>query len=258
MGKNKDGNLKNKNDLTNINNSPPEFFAKNGRKNRQKRAVILLSGGIDSSTCLAIARERGFELYALTVDYNQRHRVELEAAKRIAKTFNVARHEVIELNLRQFGGSALTADIDVPKNVDQSDIGDEIPITYVPSRNIIMLTLAVSWAETVGAQHIFIGVNAVDYSGYPDCRPEFITAFQLAVNRGTKAGVEGYGFNIEAPLIKLNKAEIIRLGIDLGVDFSLTHSCYDPVVGRTACGQCESCLLRRKGFSDAGLVDPIR
>ncbi len=227
-------------------------------ENGVKRAVILLSGGIDSSTCLAIARKNGFELYALTVDYNQRHRIEIDAARHVASAFDVARHEVIVLDLRQFGGSALTADIDVPKNVEQGSIGNEIPITYVPSRNIIMLTLAVSWAETVGAHHIFIGVNAVDYSGYPDCRPVFIDALQTAVNRGTKSGVEGNGFNIETPLIKLNKSEIISMGSKLGVDFRLTHSCYDPLDKGTACGRCESCMLRRKGFSEAGIIDPVR
>jgi len=222
------------------------------------KAVILLSGGIDSSTTLAVARDKGFDLFSLTLDYNQRHKVELIAARRVAEAMQVTRHEVIRLDLSVFGGSALIDDIEVPKCRSTKEIGDDIPVTYVPARNTIMLSIALGWAEALGAHHIFIGANAVDYSGYPDCRPEFIGAFQDLANLASKDGVGGRSFKIEAPLINMTKAEIIRLGTKLGLDYSLTHSCYDPSPAGLACGECDSCLLRRRGFIEAGVHDPTK
>jgi 7-cyano-7-deazaguanine synthase len=220
-----------------------------------KKAVVLLSGGLDSTTTLAIAIQQGFEPYALSFRYGQRHVCELEAARRVARKFEVVEHQVIDFNLRTFGGSALTDDIEVPKDraVDES-----IPVTYVPARNTIFLSFALAWAEVLGAEDIFIGVNARDYSGYPDCRPEFIRAFETMANLGTKAGVEGRSVvKIRTPLIEMTKAGIIEKGLELGVDFVLTQSCYDPQVGCHPCGRCDSCRIRRKGFRDAGLEDPL-
>lgn len=221
-----------------------------------KRAVVLLSGGLDSATCLAIARSEGFSPYALSFSYGQRHSAELEAARRVAQSLGAAKHLEMELDLRKIGGSALTADIEVPKPGSVEEIGREIPVTYVPARNTIFLSFALGWAEVVGARDLYIGVNALDYSGYPDCRPEFLEAFERVANLGTKAGVEGDRFRIHAPLVRLTKAQIIRRGLDLGVDYSLTHSCYDPDADGRACGRCDSCLLRKKGFSEAGVSDP--
>ncbi len=222
-----------------------------------KKAVVLLSGGLDSATVLAIARERRFELHALSFDYGQRHRVELQAAQRIAQSFG-AKHSVISFDLRQFGGSALTGDIDVPKNRSHDQMSAGIPITYVPARNTIFLSFALGVAETIGSFDIFVGVNALDYSGYPDCRPEFIRAFESLANVATKVGVEGRRFTVHAPLIQMTKAQIIREGTRLGVDYSATTSCYDPSPDGRACGRCDSCQLRRKGFAEAGIVDPTR
>jgi 7-cyano-7-deazaguanine synthase len=222
-----------------------------------KRAVALVSGGLDSSTVLALAIKQGFEPYALSFDYGQRHRCELEAAARIAQSLGVAHHVIARIDLRLFGGSALTADIDVPKSRDLHRISSEIPITYVPARNTIFLSFALGWCEVLKAQDIFIGVNAIDYSGYPDCRPEFLEAFEKLANLATKAGVEGAAkYRIHAPLLHMSKAQIIRAGIDASVDFSLTHSCYDPSPGGLACGACDSCILRRRGFEEAGVPDP--
>lgn len=223
------------------------------------RAVVLLSGGLDSTTTLAIARARGFEPYALTFRYGQRHAVETQAARRIAQSFGVAEHVVVDIDLRLFGGSALTADIEVPKNRPAREIGEGIPITYVPARNTIFLSFALAWAEVLGAQDIFIGVNALDYSGYPDCRPEYIAAYQAMANLATKAGVEGrQQLMIHTPLIDLTKAQIIRQGTALDIDYAPTISCYDPSPAGEACGECDSCLLRKKGFLEAGLADPTR
>src|SRR5947207_15719523 len=222
------------------------------------RAVIVLSGGVDSTTTLAVARHSGFETYALTFGYGQRHAVEVEAARRVARALGAARHEVVAIDLRAFGGSALTADIAVPKDRSQAEIGRGIPVTYVPARNTIFLSYALAWAEVLGAQDIFIGVNALDYSGYPDCRPEYVGAFERMANLATKAGVEGQKLKIHTPLIHLTKAEIIAEGTALGVDFSLTLSCYDPTPDGAACGRCDACLLRRKGFEHAGVADPTR
>jgi 7-cyano-7-deazaguanine synthase len=221
----------------------------------QKKAVILYSGGLDSTTCLAIAKDQGYAPYALSFSYGQRHSHELEVAKRNARPMGAVDHLLVEFDLRKMGGSALTADIDVPKD----GVGDEIPITYVPARNTIFLSFALGWAETLGAFDIFIGVNALDYSGYPDCRPEFIAAYETMANLATKAGVEGHGhLKIHTPLIDLSKADIIRKGISLGVDYGLTHSCYDPAEDGSACGLCDSCRLRLKGFAEAGVPDPVR
>jgi 7-cyano-7-deazaguanine synthase len=234
-------------------------IAMNQQTAETRPAVVLLSGGLDSATTAAIAREEGFRLYALSVDYGQRHRFELEAARRIARSLDVAEQRIVAIDLRGIGGSALTDDIDVPQNrtVDEMSVG--IPITYVPARNTIMLSLALGYAEVIGAADIFIGVNAVDYSGYPDCRPEFIAAFQQLANLATKAGVEGSSdYHIRAPLIRMTKAEIIRRGVDLGVDYALTHSCYAPDASGASCGRCDSCQIRLQGFADAGLADPAR
>src|SRR5580704_939952 len=221
-------------------------------------AVCLLSGGLDSSTCLGVALRDGFTCYALSFDYGQRHRAELDAASRIARHFGVSEHRTAHIDLRAFGGSALTADIDVPKHRSLGQIGGGIPITYVPARNTIFLSLALAWAEVLESSDVFIGVNAIDYSGYPDCRPEFIAAFEDMANLATKSGVEGRThLKIHTPLIQLSKREIIRLGTQLGVDFALTHSCYDPDARGRSCGLCDSCRLRLKGFADAGLEDPL-
>jgi len=223
-----------------------------------KSAVVLLSGGIDSTTTLAIAITEGYEAYALSFDYGQRHRIEMQAARRAADSLGAKEHRIAKIDLRVFGGSALTGDIDVPKQRSETEIADGIPVTYVPARNTIFLAYALGWAEVIQAADIFLGVNAIDYSGYPDCRPEFIEAFQTVANVGTKAGVEGGRFQIHTPLIKFSKAEIIRKAVELGVDLSLTHSCYDPSPDGLACGECDSCLLRLKGFREAGIQDPIR
>ena len=221
------------------------------------RAVVLVSGGLDSATTLAIARDEDFENYALSFAYGQRHHVEVEAARRVARSLDAAEHRVTEIDLRAFGGSALTDEIDVPKNRSAARIGSGIPITYVPARNTIFLSYALAWAEVLDARDIFIGVNALDYSGYPDCRPEFIECFEKLANVATRAGISGNSFRIRTPLIAMTKVEIIRRGAELKVDFSLTHSCYDPEADGVACGECDSCLLRLKGFADAGLSDPI-
>jgi 7-cyano-7-deazaguanine synthase len=222
-------------------------------------AVVLLSGGVDSSTLLALARRDGYDAYALTFRYGQRHAHEVEAARRIAARLGAAEHVVADIDLRLFGGSALTSDIAVPKDRSVEDLAAGIPITYVPARNTIFLSFALAWAEVVGAGDIFIGVNAVDYSGYPDCRPEYIAAFERMANLATKAGVEGERpVRILAPLIHLGKGDIVSLGNSLGVDFSLTTSCYDPAASGEACGRCDACRLRLKGFTDAGLIDPAR
>jgi 7-cyano-7-deazaguanine synthase len=223
------------------------------------KAVVLLSGGIDSATTLAIAENAGFDIYALSFRYGQRHAVELDAALRIAKRHNVARHLIVDIDLRQIGGSALTADINVPKNRDAEEMQKDIPVTYVPARNTIFLSYALAWAEVIGAADIFIGVNVLDYSGYPDCRPEYIAAYEKMANLATKAGIEGkQKLKIHTPLIRMSKSQIIKKGIELGVDYSLTHSCYDPSVSGEACGECDSCLLRLKGFMEAGIKDPVR
>jgi len=217
-----------------------------------------LSGGLDSATVLAIAKSRGYHLYALSFAYGQRHAWELEAAKRVAAAMSVVEHRVANIDLRAFGGSALTDEIAVPKGREPAAMADGIPITYVPARNTIFLSFALAWAEVLGASNIFIGVNVLDYSGYPDCRPEFVAAFEKMANLATKAGVEGrQEFKIHTPLITLTKAQIIRLGLQLGVDYSLTSSCYDPWPGGVPCGQCDSCLLRQKGFSENGITDPL-
>ncbi len=223
-----------------------------------QKAVCLLSGGLDSSTCFAYARRMGFECYALSFDYGQRHRLELESAARVAAALGASQHLVIKVDLRAFGGSALTTDIDVPKHRSAQDMGCGIPITYVPARNTVFLSFALAWAETLEAADIFLGVNAIDYSGYPDCRPEYIEAFERMANLATRAGVEGRTtIKIHTPLIRLTKAEIVTLGRDLGLDFGLTWSCYDPDEQGRPCGACDSCLLRRKGFEEAGVVDPV-
>jgi 7-cyano-7-deazaguanine synthase len=218
------------------------------------KAIVLLSGGLDSATTLAIAREEGFETYALTFRYGQRHAIEVECARKVASSLSAREHRVIDIDLRAFGASALTGDIDVPKG----GLAAGIPITYVPARNTIFLSYALAWAEVLEASAIFIGVTAVDYSGYPDCRPEYIAAFQAMANLATKAAIEGNRVAIYAPLIELSKAEIIRRGARLGVDFGNTSSCYDPALDGAACGECDSCRIRRRGFLDAGLPDPTR
>src|SRR5687768_6305791 len=222
------------------------------------RAVVLLSGGMDSATAAAVALDRGFELHALSFRYGQRHAAELGAARRVAERLGARRHVVLEIDLRAFGGSALTGDLEVPKDTPLEQIGSGIPATYVPARNTIFLSFALGWAETLEATDIFLGANALDYSGYPDCRPEYIEAFERMANLATRAGVEGRHLRVHTPLIGLTKAGIIRLGSGLGVDFALTWSCYDPTPEGTACGRCESCTLRRKGFREAGVADPTR
>jgi 7-cyano-7-deazaguanine synthase len=223
-----------------------------------KKAVVLLSGGLDSATALAIAKSDGYDCFALSFRYEQRHRHELQAARRVAASLGVTEHRTVNVDLGQIGGSALTdPGIDVPKNRGEEEMTD-IPVTYVPARNTIFLSFALAWAEVIGAGVIFIGVNHLDYSGYPDCRPEFIEAFERMANLATKAGVEGRETRIQAPLIDLTKAEIIRKGVELGVDYGLTHSCYDPSADGLACGVCDSCTLRKKGFAAAGMPDPTR
>ncbi|MBS1148489.1 MAG: exsB [Myxococcaceae bacterium] len=222
-----------------------------------KPAVVLLSGGLDSTTCLALAKQQGFAPVCLAIAYGQRHAVELERARAVATAMGVTDFRIVSLSLREIGGSALTADIDVPKDREEKAMASEIPPTYVPARNTVFLALALGLAEVIGATDIFIGVNAVDYSGYPDCRPEFIRAFEALAQLATRAGVQGAHFTIHAPLSGMNKAEIIRAGVAAGVDYALTHSCYDPV-GELACGRCDSCQLRRKGFAEAGVNDPTR
>jgi len=222
----------------------------------RKPAVCLLSGGLDSSTCLALARREGYGCYALSFDYGQRHRVELDAAARVAAAVGVEQHMVVKIGLNAIGGSALTADIDVPKGRAADEMAHGIPVTYVPARNTIFLSYALAWAEVLESSDIFIGVNALDYSGYPDCRPEYVEAFERMANLATKAAVEGRTkLKIHAPLLHLGKADIVRLAHDLGLDFALTHSCYDPDAAGRPCGQCDSCLLRRKGFEEAGIED---
>lgn len=219
-----------------------------------KKAVILYSSGLDSTTCMAIAKSEGFTPYAISFSYGQRHSIEMELAKRYAKPMGAADHLVVDFDYRKVGGSALTSSVEVPKD----GVGSDIPVTYVPARNTIFLSFALGWAEVLGARDIFIGVNALDYSGYPDCRPEYIAAFEKMANLATRAGVEGDSFTIHTPLISLTKAEIIKKGIALGVDYALTHSCYDPTEDGLSCGLCDSCRLRLKGFSEAGSIDPIR
>ncbi|WP_176064218.1 7-cyano-7-deazaguanine synthase QueC [Anaeromyxobacter diazotrophicus] len=226
------------------------------RKRAAPRAVVLLSGGLDSSTCLAVARRDGFEAHALSVNYGQRHRTELDRARRVARALGAADHRVVRVDLSAFGGSALTdAGVAVPKDRPARAMGRGIPVTYVPARNTVLLALALAHAETLGASDIYVGVNAIDYSGYPDCRPAFIRAFERLARVATKAGVEGRPLHVRAPLLRLSKAGIVRLGTALGVPYRLTLSCYDPVRGR-ACGRCDACELRRKGFAEAGVPDP--
>ena len=222
-----------------------------------KRAVVLLSGGLDSATALAICRADGFEAYALSFRYGQRHEREVPAARKIAKSLGAKEHRIARIDLRVFSGSALTAELEVPKTRSATEMASGIPVTYVPARNTIFLSYALAWAEVLGATDIFIGANAVDYSGYPDCRPEFIRAFEHLANLATRAGIEGARFAIHAPLLALSKAAIIQRGLSLGVDYALTHSCYDPTSNGMACGACDSCQLRLKGFREAGLTDPI-
>ena len=220
------------------------------------KAVILLSGGLDSTTCLAIAKNQGFKLYALTFNYGQRHDFELKSAQKIVDHYQIKNHSVVDIDLAQFGGSALTDDIDVPKDRSESEMTD-IPLTYVPARNTVFLSLALAWAETLNAFDIFIGVNALDYSGYPDCRPEYIAAFEKTANLATKAGISGASFKIHTPLINMKKSEIILNGLQLGVDYSLTSSCYDPLKDGVPCGHCDACILRLKGFQEADTLDPL-
>lgn len=222
------------------------------------KAVVLLSGGLDSATTLAIAQSQGFEVYALSFRYGQRHSIEIEAAGRLAHRFQVREHKIIDVGLSSFGGSALTAPIAVPKGRPLEELPASIPITYVPARNTVFLALALAWTEVLETTHLFIGVNVLDYSGYPDCRPEFIKAFETLANLGTRSGAEGRQFTIHTPLIAMNKAQIIQKGLELGVDFSLTSSCYDPSPEGKACGRCDACRLRLKGFAEAGITDPVK
>jgi 7-cyano-7-deazaguanine synthase len=222
-----------------------------------RRAVVLLSGGLDSTTCVAIAKSEGFEVYGISFRYGQRHAIEIAAAQRVAKGMGIARHTIVDIDLRQFGGSALTDAIDVPKRQAADEIGEEIPVTYVPARNTIFLSLALGWAETLDTGDIFIGVNALDYSGYPDCRPQYVEAFERMANLATKAAVEGRRpVRIHAPLVHMTKGEIIRKGLALGVDYEITLSCYDPAPDGRACGQCDACLLRKRGFAENRMHDP--
>jgi 7-cyano-7-deazaguanine synthase len=222
------------------------------------RAVVLLSGGMDSATTAAVARANGFDVCALSFRYGQRHAVELQAAARVAAALGITRHLILDTDLRAIGGSALTSDQAVPKDRADDAIGSDIPVTYVPARNTIFLAFALSWAEVLGATDLFIGVNALDYSGYPDCRPEFLAAFETLANLATRAGVEGARFRLHSPLLTLGKAEIVRLGASLGVDYALTISCYDPAADGAACGRCDACRLRRRGFRESGVADPTR
>jgi len=227
--------------------------------NHVKKAVVLLSGGIDSTTAMAVAKHEGFEIYSLSFFYGQRHAFELKAAQKVADAIGVAEHLVINVDIEKIGGSSLTDDIDVPKDRDEISMSREIPVTYVPARNTIFLSYALAWAEVLESSDIFIGVNAIDYSGYPDCRPEYTEAFEHMANLATKAGVEGITkIRIRTPLIHLTKAQIIKKGVELGIDYSLTHSCYDPGPRGLACGRCDSCFLRKKGFKEAGIPDPTR
>jgi 7-cyano-7-deazaguanine synthase len=227
-------------------------------RHTMNKAVLLLSGGLDSATTLAIAQAEGFDIYAISFRYGQRHKIELAAAAKVAAAAGVMEHRVVDIDLSQFGGSALTGNLAVPKERAAEEMAQGIPITYVPARNTVFLSLALAWAEVLGASDIYLGVNAIDYSGYPDCRPEYIAAFERLANLATKAGVEGTSrFRIHAPLIAMSKAEIIRRGVELGVDYSLTTSCYSPDASGRACGSCDSCLLRLAGFRDAGIADPI-
>ena len=226
-------------------------------ESEDRAAVVLLSGGLDSATVAAIARHEGYRLYALSVDYGQRHRFELESAARVASAQQVAEHRLVRIDLSSLGGSALTDDIEVPQGRSEEAMAEGIPVTYVPARNTIMLSIALGYAEVIGATDIFIGVNAVDYSGYPDCRPEFVSAYQSLANLATKAGVEGSRFCVHTPLISMTKADIVRRGTELGVDYSLTHTCYAPNEQGISCGRCDACQLRLKGFAEAGLTDPI-
>lgn len=229
------------------------------RTHVNKKAVVLTSGGLDSTTVLALARDQGYAIYCLSFDYGQRHRFEIEAARNVARFFDAAQHMIMPIDMNTIGGSALTADIAVPKHRDDAQMAASIPVTYVPARNTIFLSFALAWAETLSTGDIFIGVNALDYSGYPDCRPDYIAAFQAMANLATKAAVEEkLKIQIHAPLIHMTKAQIIRTGDALGVDYSLTHSCYDPSPTGAACGHCDSCVLRRKGFQAAGIADPTR
>lgn len=224
----------------------------------KRAAVVLLSGGLDSTTALGIAKSEGFDCYAMSFRYGQRHAYELIAAEGVARQIGVFDHVIVDINLRQFGGSALTSDVAVPKGRSLSELGEGIPITYVPARNTVFLSLALAWAETLQSQDVFIGVNALDYSGYPDCRPEYIRAYEAMANLATRAGVEGtQKLTIHTPLIQLTKAQIITRGLSLGIDYSLTSSCYDPGDGGRPCGACDSCLLRAKGFTEAGVADPV-
>ena len=223
----------------------------------ERKAVVLLSGGLDSTTVAAMARRQGFAVYALSFDYGQNHKQELESAARVAQRLGVAKHAVVKVDLRAFGGSALTSDIPIPKHRSSEDIGNGVPVTYVPARNTVFLSLALAWAETLGATDLFIGVNALDYSGYPDCRPEFVAAFEQVANLGTKIGTEGGGrFRIHTPLISMTKKEIVQTGLSLGVDYGITTTCYDPSAAGEACGACDACQLRLKGFAEAGVTDP--
>ena len=224
-----------------------------------KKAIVLSSGGIDSTTVMAIAKSEGYEIYSLSFRYGQRHFLEIDAAQRVALFLGTRKHLIIDIDLRTIGGSALTDDSEVPKSRNESEMQQSIPITYVPARNTIFLSYALAWAEVLGVSDIFIGVNAVDYSGYPDCRPEYIAAFENMANLATKVGVEGKTLiKIRTPLIHMSKADIIRQGIELGIDYSITHSCYDPLSDGKSCGQCDSCLLRKKGFREAGIQDPAK
>jgi 7-cyano-7-deazaguanine synthase len=224
----------------------------------EKKAVVLLSGGLDSTTTLAIARSEGFRVYALTFRYGQRHAVEIEAARRVAQSFGVEEHVLVDFDLRRFAGSALTSDLEVPKDRPLASMAEGIPVTYVPARNTIFLSFALAWAEVLGANTIFIGVNALDYSGYPDCRPEYLRAYEQMARLATRVGVEdGQELHIEAPLLHLSKAEIIQRGLALGVDYGLTRTCYDPSSDGSSCGHCDACLLRLKGFAENGLTDPV-
>ena len=226
-------------------------------KNKKEKAVILLSGGLDSTTCIALANEQKFELYALTVNYGQKHNFEIEASKHIAREYNVKRHTIIQIDLAQFGGSALTDDkIKVPKKRNLSE-DQSIPVTYVPARNTILLSLAIAWAETLEAYNIFIGVNSLDYSGYPDCRPEYISSFEKTANLATKSGINGQKITINTPLINLTKEEIIKIGLSLNVNYGLTSSCYDPIISGDPCGECDACYLRLKGFKSTSNEDPL-
>jgi len=220
------------------------------------RAVVLLSGGLDSTTCLAWAQRQGFECHTLAVDYGQRHRVELAAARKVSAALGAASHAQVSVDLRAIGGSALTADLEVPRDRDEQAMGADVPVTYVPARNTTLLALALGLAETLGSSDLVAGMNALDYSGYPDCRPEFVRAFEQVARLGTRAGIEGAPFRVHTPLMTLDKAGIVRLGLSLGVDYALTHSCYDPAPDGAACGHCDACQLRRKGFREAGVPDP--